>query len=116
MASTACRRSAGHRLDVLNEVQIGRRPRFGVAAFVRHWIDAFHILKFTVPRLQICLLLTQSYFGAAVVRRTFSTRSIIGSFARGVATTSMCTAIRWPSLVWRSREWIIQPTLFWPKR
>ena len=33
------------------------------------------------------------------VRRTFAIRSIIGSFARGVATPSMRMAMRWPSSV-----------------
>jgi hypothetical protein len=44
-------------------------PRFGVAAFVRHWINAsmciFPVVKFTVPSPQICLALTQSYFGSS---------------------------------------------------
>ena len=37
--------------------------------------------------------------GAAVVRRRFSNRSTIGSFARGEAIPSICKAIRWPSSV-----------------
>jgi hypothetical protein len=99
--SPTIRRSNRHRARGAGLYQVA--AAFSRGRFVRHCTNdstcIFAVAKFTVARPQICLVLPQSYFGAAVARRTFATRSGIGSFARGVATPSMRMAMRWSSSV-----------------